>query len=490
MVGRRRCRRDAVSGEAGDMYDWTCRWEDGRWKLGLPHRDGRECGTIARCAIWASSPTDIWCSESRRWDGDQIVSVPGAGALQFNDRDIWGSSSDDIWVLGESGWMGHSDGRGISGEQIPGADALDLRRIHGAGSSALWAVGPGGILRRSGADWVIEPVPDPALQPISVAVGADDDAVVGGARGRLFAYDAGSWTDLSIPPPVADPRHVWGASTTEVWLGGRGMARWDGSSWTPVDLGPDVSDPSVRDLLGFADDDVWAILYQSPSQTRLAHYDGVSWTSQSSLDLGIDLLANLHGRAADDLWLSGVGSTGFVVAHWSGVSWTRINLPPDASAPLSMWSASATEVWVAWAEQHPSGEFFISWLARWDGSTWQIDELDHALVRDVFGFAADDVWACGDNGWLAHWDGTAWTTVASNTDADLMSLWGTSPTALWATGGRTDGADSSRNGVILRWDGNTWSPEAIPHRDNVTSVFGVGNVMWGTGDFLMRKQAM
>jgi len=135
---------------------------------------------------------------------------------------------------------------------------------------------------------------------------------------------------------------------------------------------------------------------------------------------------------------------------------------------LPLWGVWVTAPDDAWAV---GGDGFDRdpVLCRWDGASWSQVELPAITVDSkglfkVFGLAADDVWAVGDAALLLHWDGSAWTQVELDTQADLISLWGTGPTELLAVGGRA-------NGVLVRYDGAAWSVTTLPDYSGLNGVW-------------------
>jgi hypothetical protein len=77
-----------------------------------------------------------------------------------------------------------------------------------------------------------------------------------------------------------------------------------------------------------------------------------------------------------------------------------------------------------------------------------------ALLWWVFGFAANDVWAVGQQGAIVHYDGASWQMVASGTDANLSGIWAGDRNEIWAVGGS---ATAPVRPVLLRWDGRAWA---------------------------------
>jgi len=54
------------------------------------------------------------------------------------------------------------------------------------------------------------------------------------------------------------------------------------------------------------------------------------------------------------------------------------------------------------------------WILRFDGSAWRRVGLPTGEdLWDVWGAAANDVYAAGSRGMMLHWDGAAWTPMAT-----------------------------------------------------------------------------
>jgi len=59
------------------------------------------------------------------------------------------------------------------------------------------------------------------------------------------------------------------------------------------------------------------------------------------------------------------------------------------------------------------------------------------MLWNVWGSAANDVWAVGNAGTVLHWDGTVWAPVTVSTTKDLHGIWGSGPNDIWAVGDQT-----------------------------------------------------
>lgn len=139
---------------------------------------------------------------------------------------------------------------------------------------------------------------------------------------------------------------------------------------------------------------------------------------------------------------------------------------------LSAWGPSQDHVFTV------GGQPSAGVIMERTGETWsEVDlGLEVPLLNWVFGFADDDITVVGREGTVLHFDGTEWQQQPTPTVEDLWGVWGSSPSNLWAVGGR---GRAEGQATILRYDGNTWTAVEVPslQRPNVFAFFKV----WGTG---------
>jgi hypothetical protein len=79
--------------------------------------------------------------------------------------------------------------------------------------------------------------------------------------------------------------------------------------------------------------------------------------------------------------------------------------------------------------------------------TWKSQKTQKQLV-DVWGTSSSDVFAVGGAGTILHYNGKSWTAMKGGTTNDLNGIWGSSSTDVFAVGGA---------GTILHYDGKLWS---------------------------------
>lgn len=487
LVGDRHVQNDDLLVETGLCHFDGRRWHAVRWNPSV--NPWGECGKPFTCEdVWSSPGGDIWCSGygGALFDGS-LIEMPGLK----NVRDLWPANADDVWAIDGWGELFHWQGGGWTSTGTTGVEAID-----GVSADDVWVAGDH-VEHWDGTQWNVVDrgtAPTNGFGAEVTAIGANEAVVAASADGlisRLIHYVGATRTEESLPASMAT-RVLWGASADDVWVAGdNGMAHWNGMTWTPVEV-PGLL--AFHDLLGFAADDIWALGYDLDSDygyhPRLARFDG-EWTSMAPADLDFGSpvversLSWVSGTAADDVWLYGeeMRSEGAdwesFIAHWNGASWSRSAAPSPVQA---MW-ATSNHVWVTYFLPGTSQ----SMMSRWDGATWQDfgPPIDGG-VRDIFGFANDNIWAAGDGGLLLHWDGSTWRSLDSGSDADFQGLWGAGSDDVWLAGGRP-GTPLER-GVLLHFDGSQWSPQRLPTTASVDHVFGVDGELWATGVYLLHRE--
>jgi hypothetical protein len=231
--------------------------------------------------------------------------------------------------------------------------------------------------------------------------------------------------------------------------------------------------------------------------------DDPTWTIASELDESVGALLSVWGTSPDDLRAVGgqiesVGDPGVgAMLQRNGGAWDRVTLPPDtpvlnwihgaggrtwavgnagavvrsddggstwtrddAPVDVPLWGVFAFGPDDAWAVGGDAFDFEgTAVIVRYTAGAWEsvpmpaLDRQSWALFK-VWASGPSDVHAVGLRGVILHYDGNAWAQVASDTRADLISLWGTGADEIVAVGGRDAG-------TIVRWDGNAWTSTIV-----------------------------
>ncbi len=164
----------------------------------------------------------------------------------------------------------------------------------------------------------------------------------------------------------------------------------------------------------------------------------IGWTSVAGSEAFIAVY-DLDGRP-DDLWAVGVNG---LAAHFDG---TQFSVTPTNTTQLlqAVWSTSS----VAYAVG-PAGTI----LRHANGAWAPMTSGTSANFNDVWGAAADDVYAVGGNA-IYHYNGSAWSpmALAGLTDVGFSGVWGSGPTDVYAVG-----FDRVEAGVILHSTGGAFT---------------------------------
>jgi hypothetical protein len=219
----------------------------------------------------------------------------------------------------------HWDGSGWTHFAVPEprrARRGTLQRTAAESSTDVWAVGsverhsrgwqPSTLIEHwDGSAWSVTPSPNVgrhANQLIGVAAIAADDVWAVGWRGQFFGvqhaliehWDGSTWSVVPVGLRQDAFIDVSAASATDVWAVGahrHGSSpvaiHWDGTSWTPAPLPAEAPGSYLEGLSVRTSTDAYAVGYARDLSTGsgvglVLHWDGTSWTEQSSQVVGID----------------------------------------------------------------------------------------------------------------------------------------------------------------------------------------------------------
>jgi hypothetical protein len=114
-------------------------------------------------------------------------------------------------------------------------------------------------------------------------------------------------------------------------------------------------------------------------------------------------------------------------------------------------------------------------IYHFNGVSWDtpVDEEDGFLAADIWGASADQVFVVGGNtnyrAFVYHYNGTQWRlrTLAESISpfiyvGSLYSIFGSSPTDLYALGILINAWDYDAGRIIMHYDGQDWSTSYIP----------------------------
>jgi hypothetical protein len=321
-------------------------------------------GTVRAFAIDAASSSDVWAVSGgsiEHWDGSAWTTADTVPGARFNA--IHAISANDVWAAGYQTIGGTLlqtltlHWNGISWSTIPSPDVGDrdnqLTSVAGTLTNDLWAVGyyndPANGFEEplaehwDGQTWTVATLPNDGngnnTQLLSVSMDTQGDAwavgyTIGSAANSQATpvterWSGGTWQ--VIPSPVFDPSHPWeltgvaAVAPDNVWAVGTVfnnppappvpdlIEHWDGTSWT-VESTPDPAGAQFSSLSGISAlsaSDIWAVGTWTDSNalshTLIKHWDGANWSVAASPDPGAyaNSLLAVVATAANDAWAVG-----------------------------------------------------------------------------------------------------------------------------------------------------------------------------------------
>jgi hypothetical protein len=135
-----------------------------------------------------------------------------------------------------------------------------------------------------------------------------------------------------------------------------------------------------------------------------------------------------------------------------------------------VWGSAANDVWAVGDDT----------ILHWNGQAWSRVPMNVASrFGAVWGSGPRDVWIVGDGGTILHWDGTSLSSVAGAGTATLTAVWGSGPSDVWAVGWAV--SEQVAVSVTLHFDGQTWT-SAQQGGGQLASVWGSGaKDVWAVG---------
>lgn len=262
---------------------------------------------------------------------------------------------------------------------------------------------------------------------------------------------------------------------------------WNGTHWTAVQT-PIIHEAEFEGVSMLSPDDVWAVgSWDAPQGegfggTLAEHWNGTRWREVDTYQPGgYSTLEAVAAVSPDDVWAVGTTSEPEphpLIEHWDGTSWTEVaESAPEGEGIYSYFygikAIAPDDIYaVGTIDDHNVRRPLIE---HWDGSTWQLEQLDapeYSVLLGVDATGPNDIWAAGyyiylqrqrccidlDRGLIAHSDGSTWTTVAAGhqpaqttTFNDVAAI---SPDDAWVVG--TERYSSSR-ATTQHWDGSQWT---------------------------------
>lgn len=406
--------------------------------------------------MWGFATNDIWAVGSHgtvlHWNGSSWRGVTGS---YFHDlRGVWGASPDDVWMVGHYDEVYHWDGRTLS--HHPNGPTWSYQ-VNGSGANDIWAVGSDGMFHYDGRSWSNVPLPDnPSGSVETVWTLSSQNAWAAGGYGTLLNWDGNVWTPRPITNVYDDFTHIWGSGPNDIWLLSDGRLRhYTGTTW-PITPYPPTR--LLRSMHGSSAEDVWL-----GGSNGASHREGTTWVhheTPSPLDVSA-----IFSLGPDNAWCGGQHGA---LAHFTGGTWQASATVSfeEVSGIQDMWGTAADDVWAV-------GGLVVGSIRHFDGQTWSYEELGDEEFRAVSGSARDDVWVATYAGALRHFDGNSWSEPFTPTGVNSgTSLFARARDDVWFGAGCQ----------LLHYDGDQWTPVTSNTCTEPTFVSGARTGdLWGFG---------
>jgi hypothetical protein len=308
----------------------------------------------------------------------------------------------------------------------------------------------------SADNWCVVATVSP-ICPYKLWGSGPSDVFAAGAGSVVYHYDGSTWSTMTAMLGDNLFWDIWGSGPTDVYVVGQdyfsapGCSRYprathyDGVNWqeiTSFTCSCTKGDGGYfHSVWGSSASDV----YTSGvcDYTPLWHFDGTSWKPESYpfSSLGFN---GIWGSGPSDVWGVIVG----YVAHYDGISWTtqgKLKWSVDA-----LWGSSSSDIYAVGVYPITVGYSYDDAIAHYDGTAWSAAYLGtkgSGGLSGVWGSGASDVYAVGSHSEILHYDGKGWSAqVYGVTDLDLKDIWGSGPDDVYAVGCISS---STPTGVIL-----------------------------------------
>lgn len=317
---------------------------------------------------------EAWAIGNRKGSNFTLVRWNQPSELAWSNASVAGTNAlngiamlsyVDAWAVGDNGNFIHWDGNSWSLTMVS-PNNIAYESVFCSASNDCHAVGANSgstpaILHWKGASWTrIVPGGTTAKTDLkSVHCDASNDCwAVGDNKGKLFyRWNGATWTseDESVLNSYTY-NGVFCDSSNDCWAVGKNatFARKNGASWTNFATG--LPSAQYNSIFCNSSSDCWAVGNVNSSRDLITHWNGTSWSRDSSNPTPIADLNDVNCVRADDCWAVGATSSGNnpALIHWDGNSWTQATtsgLPTDVvlngiaivgpqSHPESGWSES------------------------------------------------------------------------------------------------------------------------------------------------------
>ena len=295
-----------------------------------------------------------------------------------------------------------------------------------------------------------------------------------------------------VPSPTIDGSliAVSSVSPSDIWAVGlqdpsTGVVaplteNFNGTSWSVV-AAPTPAGSSAAEFTSVsavASNSVWAVGFslsvvnnENVSTPLVEHYDGTSWSIQTTPATGGKLNA-VTAVSATDVWAVGGTGSADLIENFNGTTWSIVQAPSPPTSDPSLGGISAvssTDIFAIGS----NGKGNFPQVLQFNGTTWtSLANLPTGIaVTNIDAISATDVWTVGRGG-IWNFNGTSWTEVVSGLGGDLFAISGSSANNIYAVGETISTTDET---LVEQWNGTSWSTVTSAGSGELTGVTILSN---------------
>jgi hypothetical protein len=209
-------------------------------------------------------------------------------------------------------------------------------------------------------------------------------------------------------------------------------------------------------------------VFAGGGETTLLRWNGREWSGGSSPELtGANRTADLQAMHGAESTVFAVGIEGYI-ARFDG-SWSRVGGGGEIDVN-GVFAVSSSDAWAV-------GN--MGTALRFDGSAFVRERSGTRRMLNAVWSGGGEVFAVGLEGTIVHRDASGrWRTHACGTTESLTSVWGASPTSVFAVG----------HSIVLAYDGSAWTAQDA-NAEGITAIAGHGETLYvvGVGGLVLRK---
>jgi len=297
-----------------------------------------------------------------RWNKPTEVDWSNAsigGAQDLNG--IFMLSYVDGWAVGQAGKFLHWDGSAWSLTTV--SPSIIYQSVYCSASNDCHAVGASSgssttIVHWDGSTWSrIIPIGTTAKTALrGVHCDSSNDCWTVGSNtggGIFYQWNGSTWTGVSVSTLTGFTFNgVFCNSSTDCWaVGGNAQfARKSGTSWAGFATG--LPSATYNSVFCNSSTDCWAVGNTQSSEDLIVHWNGTSWSRDTSNPTPIENLTHVVCANSKDCWAVGANA---VFVHWNGSTWSQfttsglpaaqlnaVSIVSPGQQPESAWQEPAT----------------------------------------------------------------------------------------------------------------------------------------------------